>query len=97
MGIPPRSMILIPSVDLPTAFFVFFWGDGLVVALRFPTQVFDAPTLATANGSLAVSPPGDRAETGIVGKEMYHSNPRMGEIMLSKACIQTIKYKILRR
>jgi hypothetical protein len=42
-------------------------------------------------GSLADSSPGDRAETEMVGIRTSPSKPGMGEIKLSKACIQTNK------
>jgi hypothetical protein len=66
-------------------------------ALRFPARFFNTPTLAPADGSVADSPLGYRAKTGIAGKGMSPSNPWMEEIKLSKACIQTYKYKISRR
>jgi hypothetical protein len=49
----PTSLILIPPVDLPAACFAFFWGVGVAVALHFSAWVFEAPTLALADGLLA--------------------------------------------
>jgi hypothetical protein len=45
--------------------------------------------LALVEGSLSTLPPGDWAETRIVGIRMSPSKPRLGEMKLSKACIQT--------
>jgi hypothetical protein len=66
-----------------------FWG--VVVAFRLLARVFDAPTLASAEGSSMASPLGGRAETGIAGIGMSPSKPGIGEIKLSKSCIRTIK------
>jgi hypothetical protein len=54
----------------------------------FPHRVFEAPTLALCDGSLADSSLGHRVEIGIARIGMSPSNLRMGEIKLSKACIQ---------
>jgi hypothetical protein len=81
------SLILIPLDGFPVAFLAFFWGVGLAVAFHLPAQVFDAPALALADGSLVDSSHGDRIETRIAGKGMSPSNPGMGEIKLSKAYI----------
>jgi hypothetical protein len=47
------------------------------MAFRLPAQVLGAP--------------GGLAETRIAGIRMSPSKPGMGEMKLSKACIQTIK------
>jgi hypothetical protein len=91
------SLILILLEDFPVAFLAFFWGVGLVAAFHLPARVVKALALALADGSLADSPLGDRAEIGIVGIRMSSSNPGMGEMKLSKACIQTYKNDISRR
>jgi hypothetical protein len=58
-----------------------------MVVLHFHARVFNAPTLAPADESLANSPLGDRAETGNAGIGMSPSNLGMGEIKLSRAYI----------
>jgi hypothetical protein len=68
----------------------------LTAALCFPTRVLDTPVLASADRSLVDSPFEDRAETAIVRIGMSPSNTGMGEIKLSRACIRTHRYKILR-
>jgi hypothetical protein len=76
------------------------FGDSGTIssaAFRLLARVFDAPALAPTDGSLTDSPLGDQVETVIARKGMSPSNPRMGEIKLSKACIQMYKYKITRR
>jgi hypothetical protein len=85
------SFILILLANLPMAFLVFFWGVELIATLHFPARVFDAPTLVPADGSLAGSPLGDRTEIGIVRIGMSPSNLGMGEMKLSRTCIQTHK------
>jgi hypothetical protein len=82
-------LILIMLADLPVAFSAFFWGVGLAVALCFSARIFDTPALAPADGSLADSQLGDRAETGFAGIGMSPSNLGMWEMKLSRACIQT--------
>jgi hypothetical protein len=67
------------------------------VTLHFPDWVFYAPALAPIDGSLADSTLGDRVETGIVGIGMSPSNLGMGEIRLSKACIQIYQELNLRK
>jgi hypothetical protein len=91
------SLILFMLEVFPVAFLAFFWGVGFADAFHLHARVFDGPALAPADGSLADLPHGDWAKTGIVGKGMCPSNPGMGEVKLSKACIQTYKYKITRR
>jgi hypothetical protein len=81
------SLILIPLFDLPVVFLAFFDGVSITGALRFPTRVIDPPALASVVGLLADSPLGGRAETVIVGIGISPSNPGMGEMKLSKACI----------
>jgi hypothetical protein len=81
------SLILIPLFDLPVVFLAFFDGVSITGALRFPTRVFDPPALASVVGLLADSLLGGRAETVIVGIGISPSNPGMGEMKLSKACI----------
>jgi hypothetical protein len=49
------------------------------------------PALAPVEGSLSASSPGGWAETGIAGIGISPSKLGMGEMKLSKACIQTIK------
>jgi hypothetical protein len=49
------SLILIPLEDFLMAFLAFFLGVGLAVTFHLPAQVFEAPTLALADGSLADS------------------------------------------
>jgi hypothetical protein len=49
------------------------------------------PALPPAVGPLMTLPPGGQAETGITGIEMSPSKPGIGEMKLSKSCIQTIK------
>jgi hypothetical protein len=83
------SLILILLVDLTVVFLAFFYGVRVAVAFHFPTRVIDAPALARADGSLANSPLGDQAETGIARIRMSPSNPGMREIKLSRAYIQT--------
>jgi hypothetical protein len=73
------SLILIPPVDLPAACFAFFWGVGVAVALHFSAWVFEAPTLALADGLLADLMLGDHVETGIARIAMFPSNPGMGK------------------
>jgi hypothetical protein len=85
------SLILIPLEDFPVAFLVFFWGVRLVAAFRLPVRVFEAPPLALADGSLEGSPLGDWVEIGMARIGMSPSNPRIGEINLSMACIQSDK------
>jgi hypothetical protein len=87
------SLILIPLADLLVAFLVFFWGVEVIVALcpPPPPRVLDALALALDYGSLVDSPLGDRAETRITGIGMSPSNPGMGEMKLSRACIRTYK------
>jgi hypothetical protein len=84
-------LILIPLEDFPVAFLVFFWGVRLAAAFHLPVQVFEAPPLALADGSLEGSPLGDRVEIGMARIGMSPSNPRIGEIKLSMACIQSDK------
>jgi hypothetical protein len=83
------SLILIPLEDFPAAFLAFFWGVGLAVAFCLPTWVLEASTLAPVDGSLVDSPLGDRAKTRMARIRMSPSNPEIGEIKLTKACIQT--------
>jgi hypothetical protein len=83
------SLILIPSADFPVAFLAFFEGVELAVAFHLPAQALRALAPALTEGSLIDSSSGGRAETGMVGIEMSPSKPGMGEMKLSKACIQT--------
>jgi hypothetical protein len=55
----------------------------------FADRVFKALALTLAEGSLVDSSPGDWPETGMAGIRMSPSKPGMGEMKLSKACIQT--------
>jgi hypothetical protein len=87
------SLIFMPLEDLPVTFLVFFWGVRVAVAFHLPIRVFDAP----ADGFPADLPHGDWAGTRITRMGVSPSNTGMGEIELSKAYIQTYKYKITRR
>jgi hypothetical protein len=60
-----------------------------VVAFCLPTRVFEALALAPAEGSLTDSSPGGQVKIGMARIEMSPSRLGMGEIKLSKACIQT--------
>jgi hypothetical protein len=86
------SLIRIPLEDFHVAFLFFFWRVGLVAAFRLPAHVLEALTWALAERSLADSPLGDWAKTGMVGIGMSTSYPGIGEIKLSKACIQIYEY-----
>jgi hypothetical protein len=88
------SLILIPLVDLPAA---FFWGVRVAVALRFPDWVFHAPALYPPDKSFADSLLGDQVEAGIARIGMSPSNPGKGEVRLSKACIQIYQELNLRK
>jgi hypothetical protein len=85
------SLILIPPEDFPITFLVFFWGVRLAVAFCLPSQVLDVPALAPAEGSLSASPLEGWAKTRMAGIGISPSKPRMGEIKLCRAYIQTIK------
>jgi hypothetical protein len=80
-------LILIPLEDFLVAFLAFFWGVRLAVAFRLPARVFEASELALTNRSLADSPPGDLAKFGMARIRMSPSNPRIGEMKLSRAYI----------
>jgi hypothetical protein len=56
-----------------------------------PARVLGVLTLAPVEGSLSASPPGGWAETRMAGIGISPSKSGMGEMKLSKACIQTIK------
>jgi hypothetical protein len=60
-----------------------------VVAFCLPARVFEELALAPTEGSLTDSSPGGQAKIGMVGNGMSASKLGMGEIKLSKACIQT--------
>jgi hypothetical protein len=85
-------LILILLEDFPATFLFFFLGVGLVVAFRLPARVLEAWTLALTDGSLANSLLGDHAKIGMAGIGMSPSNLGIGEIELSKACIQKCEY-----
>jgi hypothetical protein len=78
-----------PVSGFPHGFLGFFRGVELAVAFHLPAQVLRALAPAPTEGSLIDSSSGGRAETGMVGIEMSPSKPAMGEMKLSKACIQT--------
>jgi hypothetical protein len=65
-------------------------------ALRLKAQVHEALALDPAEGPWEDSIPGSRAETGMAGIGISPSNPRVGEIKLSKSYIQP-KYENLRK
>jgi hypothetical protein len=69
----------------------FLLGVGLAIALCFPTRVLGTLALASTYGSLTNSLLGHRAEIGIARIGMSPSNPGMGKIKLSSACIQMHK------
>jgi hypothetical protein len=69
---------LILLEDFPVAFLFFFRGVALVVTFRLPTRILEALTLAPAGGSLADSPLGDWAKTGMAGIGMSPSNLGIG-------------------
>jgi hypothetical protein len=83
------SLILILPEDFPMTFLAFFGGVRLVVGFHLPARVFEALALAPVDGSLTDSSPGGQAENGTAGIRISPSKPVMGEIKLSKACIQT--------
>jgi hypothetical protein len=62
-------------------------GSGLSLASPSPRRA----GTSSVEGSLSASPLGGWVETGIFGIGMSPSKPGMGELKLSKACIQVIK------
>jgi hypothetical protein len=85
------SLILIPPIDLPAAFLAFFWGVGLPIAFCYPARVFKALAMELAEGLLTDSSLEGQVESGMIEIGTSPSKPGMGEIMLSKGCIQTSK------
>jgi hypothetical protein len=61
----------------------------LAVAFYLPTRVFTVLALVLAEGSLIDSLPGGRAKTEMARIRMSLSKPKMGEMKLTKACVQT--------
>jgi hypothetical protein len=84
-------VILIPPKGLPAAFLAFLGGFGSIGIFRLQARVHEALVLHLVEGSLVDSVPGSRAEIGMAEIGMSPSNPGMGEIKLSKSCIQEIK------
>jgi hypothetical protein len=60
-------------------------GLGLIGAFRLQARVLEALALDPVEGSSEDSTPGSQADIG-----MAPSNPGMGEMRLSKSCIQEI-------
>jgi hypothetical protein len=96
-GLSVGSLILAPLGFFPMTFLAFFLERWLVVALCFPSRVLDDLALAPSIESPTDSPLRDRVETGIVGMSMSPSKPGIGEMKLSKTCIQIHQGQILKR
>jgi hypothetical protein len=84
-------VILIPPKGFLAAFLAFLLGFGSIGAFRLQAQVLEALALDLAEGSLEDSVLGSWAKIKTAGIEMSPSNPGIGEIKLSKSCIQKIK------
>jgi hypothetical protein len=91
------SLILILPGDLPFDFLAFFWGVGVMEALRFFVRVLDASALDMVARFSRTLPLEERAEIGMVG--MRRSPTKLGtcEMKLSKVCIQQTRYKLIRK
>jgi hypothetical protein len=82
--------ILIPPKGFSASFLAFLGGLGSIGVFRLQARVLEALAMDSAEGSLEDSALGSRADIGMAGIEMSPSNPGIGEVMLSKSCIQEI-------
>jgi hypothetical protein len=57
---------------------------------RLLARVLEAPTLYLVEGSLEDSTARSRADIGMVGIDMSPSNLGIGDMKLSKSCIQEV-------
>jgi hypothetical protein len=65
-------------------------------AFHLLARVREAPAPDLVEGPWEDLTPGSQAETGMAGIGISPLNPRIGEVKLSKSCIQA-KYEILRK
>jgi hypothetical protein len=74
----------------------FFGWLGSMGAFRLLAWVREAPALDLVEGPYEDSMPVSQVKTGMAGIGISCSNPGMGEVKLSKSCIQA-KYENLRK
>jgi hypothetical protein len=84
-------VILIPPNGFPAIFLAFLGGFRSIGAFCLQAQVLEALTLDPVEGPSEDSVPGSQAEIGMAGIGMSSSNLGIGEIKLSKSCLQEIK------
>jgi hypothetical protein len=84
-------VIFIPPEGFPTVFLAILRGLGSLGAFLLHARVLEALALDPTQGFSEGSAAGSLADIGMAGIEMSPSNPGMGEIKLSKSCIQEIK------
>jgi hypothetical protein len=92
-----RSKILIPPGGFHGAFLAFFGWLGAMGAFLLLARVCEAPVPDPVEAPWEDLIPGSRAETGMAGIGMSPSNPGMGEMKLSKSCIQKLEYELLKK
>jgi L-alanine-DL-glutamate epimerase-like enolase superfamily enzyme len=80
------SLILMPVVFLPTAFFVYQGGVGRAAALHLPAHVFEDPALDPPVGVPTEPAPGVWVEMGLAQIGAPSPKPVIWAIRLSRAC-----------
>jgi hypothetical protein len=83
-------MILIQPDGFPVIFLAFLGGFGSIGSFYLQAQVLEVLALDPAEESSEDSAPGSWAKTRMVGIRMSLSNPGIGDMKLSKSCIQEI-------
>jgi hypothetical protein len=71
-------------------FLAFLGVFGSIGAFRLQARVLEVPALDPVEGSSEDSVPGSWAEIGMAGIGMSPSNPGIGEMKISRSCIQEI-------
>jgi hypothetical protein len=81
---------LIPSKGFPAVFLAFLWGLGSIGTFHLQARVLEVLALHPVEGFSEDSMPGSWVVSGWQEMGMSPSNLGMGEMKLSKSCIQKI-------